>query len=86
MTGSNRSLESVRTPEAAELNLHPPRGVMLVGVQGCGKSLAAKVIARRCAFELSRNDEQHWYQHVTELVIGVTAQIGVRPAICDSLA
>ena len=33
--------------QAAELNLDPPRGVMLVGVQGCGRSLATKVIARR---------------------------------------
>jgi hypothetical protein len=31
--------------EAQALGLRPPRGVMIVGVQGCGKSLAAKVIA-----------------------------------------
>jgi hypothetical protein len=35
------------TPAAAELNLPAPKGVMFVGVQGCGKSLAAKVIARQ---------------------------------------
>jgi hypothetical protein len=35
-----------RGPEAAALNLPTPKGIMLVGVQGCGKSLAAKVIAR----------------------------------------
>ena len=29
--------------EAAALNLPAPKGLMLVGVQGCGKSLAAKV-------------------------------------------
>jgi hypothetical protein len=34
------------SPEAAELGLDPPKGVLLVGVQGCGKSLAAKVVAR----------------------------------------
>ena len=33
--------------EAKELGLRPPKGVVLVGVQGCGKSLAAKVAARR---------------------------------------
>ncbi len=33
-------------PEAQDLNLPAPKGVLLVGVQGCGKSLAAKVIAR----------------------------------------
>ena len=33
-------------PEARELNLAPPRGILMVGVQGCGKSLAAKYVAR----------------------------------------
>src|SRR5207237_3379864 len=33
------------SPEAKAMNLTPPKGVLLVGVQGCGKSLAAKVIA-----------------------------------------
>jgi hypothetical protein len=32
--------------EARTLNLTPPRGILIVGVPGCGKSLAAKVIAR----------------------------------------
>jgi SpoVK/Ycf46/Vps4 family AAA+-type ATPase len=31
---------------ARELGLDPPKGILLVGVQGCGKSLAAKAIAR----------------------------------------
>jgi AAA+ superfamily predicted ATPase len=34
------------TAEAAALGLRPPRGVLIVGVQGCGKSLAAKGIAQ----------------------------------------
>ncbi len=45
-----RWLERARlgfSPEAAKLNLTPPRGILIVGVQGCGKSLAAKVIARQ---------------------------------------
>ena len=33
-------------PEAQALGLPAPRGVLIVGVQGCGKSLAAKVVAR----------------------------------------
>jgi hypothetical protein len=33
--------------QAAALNIPAPKGVLLVGVQGCGKSLAAKVIARQ---------------------------------------
>jgi ATPase family protein associated with various cellular activities (AAA)/AAA+ lid domain-containing protein len=35
------------SPRAAELNIPVPKGVLLVGVQGCGKSLAAKVVARQ---------------------------------------
>lgn len=34
------------TPAARELNITPPRGILLAGVPGCGKSLAAKYIAR----------------------------------------
>jgi hypothetical protein len=44
-----RWLERARiafSDQAAELGIPAPKGVMLVGVQGCGKSLAAKVIAR----------------------------------------
>jgi hypothetical protein len=43
-------------PEARDLNLPPPRGVLLVGVQGCGKSLAAKVIARSWGLPLLKLD------------------------------
>jgi hypothetical protein len=44
------------TPEARELNLSAPRGILLVGVQGCGKSLAAKVIAREWRMPLLKLD------------------------------
>ena len=42
--------------EARALNLAPPRGILLVGVQGCGKSLAAKVIARQWGLPLLKLD------------------------------
>ena len=42
--------------EAKALNLAPPRGIMLVGVPGCGKSLAAKVIAREWRLPLLKLD------------------------------
>lgn len=42
--------------DARALNLMPPRGVLIVGVQGCGKSLAAKVIARRWKMPLLKLD------------------------------
>jgi hypothetical protein len=44
------------TPEARALNLTPPRGLMLVGVPGCGKSLAAKAIAREWQLPLLKLD------------------------------
>lgn len=43
-------------PGAREFGLCPPRGVLLVGVQGCGKSLAAKAIANELGFPLLRMD------------------------------
>ena len=44
------------SPEAKALNLNPPRGILLVGVPGCGKSLAAKVIAREWQLPLLKLD------------------------------
>ena len=43
-------------PEARTFGLPPPRGVLLVGVQGCGKSLAAKVAASQLGVPLLRLD------------------------------
>jgi hypothetical protein len=44
------------SPEAKALNLSPPRGILLVGVPGCGKSLACKVIARDWKLPLLKLD------------------------------
>jgi hypothetical protein len=54
-----RWLERARvgfTPDARALNLEPPRGLLLVGVQGCGKSLAAKFVASEWKLPLLKLD------------------------------
>lgn len=49
------------TAEARALNLTPPKGILLVGVQGCGKSLAAKFIAREWKLPLLKLDAGRLY-------------------------
>jgi hypothetical protein len=44
------------SPDAVRFGLPAPRGVLLVGVQGCGKSLAAKAAASRLGVPLIRLD------------------------------
>ena len=43
-------------PDAQRFGLTPPRGVLLVGVQGCGKSLSAKCAAAQLGVPLLRLD------------------------------
>ncbi len=43
-------------PAAKEYGLPPPKGLLLLGVQGCGKSLAAKAVAGSWGFPLLRLD------------------------------
>ncbi len=43
-------------PDAHRYGLTPPRGVLLVGVQGCGKSLSAKCAAAQLGVPLLRLD------------------------------
>lgn len=50
------------TPEAKAVNLTPPKGVLFVGVQGCGKSLAAKFIARQWQMPLLKLDAGRLYE------------------------
>jgi AAA+ superfamily predicted ATPase len=42
--------------EARKFGLPMPRGLLLLGVQGCGKSLSAKAVAREWSFPLLRLD------------------------------
>lgn len=47
------------SPSAREQGIPAPKGVFLVGVQGCGKSLSARVTARVLGFPLIRLDVTH---------------------------
>jgi len=44
------------TDEAKQFGLPVPRGLLLLGVQGCGKSLSARAVAREWQFPLLRLD------------------------------
>ena len=47
---------SALTPEGRRFGLVPPKGVLITGVQGCGKSLAARAVAGEWGVELARLD------------------------------
>lgn len=49
------------SPAAKQYDLLPPKGILLVGVQGCGKSLAAKIIARDWQMPLLKLDAGRLY-------------------------
>lgn len=49
------------TPQAQSLNLPSPKGILIVGVQGCGKSLAAKSIAQAWKLPLLKFDAARLY-------------------------
>jgi len=44
------------TAEAHDFGLPPPKGILLLGVQGCGKSLCAKAVSRLWQLPLLRFD------------------------------
>lgn len=49
------------SPQAQAMNLKPPKGILIVGIQGCGKSLAAKTIAQAWRLPLLKLDAGRLY-------------------------
>ena len=56
-----RKLAFTEPLRAQEFGLTPPRGILLLGVQGCGKSLCAKAIASEWGLPLIRLDPSNLY-------------------------
>lgn len=50
------------SPKAKEFGIDPPRGVLMLGVPGCGKSLCAKAVAADWGIPLLRLDPGVLYQ------------------------
>ena len=72
--------------EARSLGLTPPRGLLIVGVQGCGKSLAAKVIAKVWQQPLLKLDAGRLYdKYIGESEKNLRKALDVAEAIAPSV-
>lgn len=50
------------TPEGVRFGLAPPKGMLIMGVQGCGKSLCAKAAAKEWNLQLLRFDSSSLFE------------------------
>jgi SpoVK/Ycf46/Vps4 family AAA+-type ATPase len=48
-------------PEARQFGIEPPRGILLLGVQGCGKSLVARAVAKEWGLPLLKLEAARLY-------------------------
>src|SRR5690606_18346996 len=56
-----RKVAFTEPERARSFGLEPPRGVLLLGVQGCGKSLCAKAVSHEWELPLIRFDPSRIY-------------------------
>lgn len=57
-----RKRRNAFTPEAKRFGLEPPKGIILLGIQGCGKSVAARAVAKDWALPLLKLEPGRLYE------------------------
>lgn len=74
------------TPEGARFGLEPPKGILILGVQGCGKSLCAKAVAREWNCQLLRFDSSTLFEkYVGESEKNLRKSLQVAEAVAPSV-
>lgn len=72
--------------EAEQFGLETPKGVLLIGVQGCGKSLAARCIAATWGFPLLRLDPSVLYdKYIGESEKNLRRALGAAEAMAPAV-
>jgi ATP-dependent Zn protease len=71
---------------AKEFNLPAPKGILIVGIQGCGKSLAAKTIAQAWQMPLLKLDAGRLYnKYVGESELNFRRAIGLAESMAPAV-
>jgi len=77
---------SALSAEAARYGLDPPKGILILGVQGCGKSLCAKAVAREWKIQLLRFDSSALFEkYVGESEKNLRQSLQVAEAVAPSV-
>jgi hypothetical protein len=74
------------TAEAVRFGLEPPKGILIMGMPGCGKSFCAKAVAREWSMQLLRFDTSSLYEkYVGESEKNLRKSLQVAEAVAPSV-
>jgi SpoVK/Ycf46/Vps4 family AAA+-type ATPase len=73
------------TEEAHQFGLPDPKGVFLLGVQGCGKSLIAKAVADRWQLPLLRLDVAALFRSTTGEEVGLRETVRIAESLAPAV-
>lgn len=74
------------SPEAARYGLEPPKGILIMGMPGCGKSLCAKAVAHEWGMQLLRFDTGTLFEkYIGETEKNLRKSLQVAEAIAPSV-